>query len=398
MRKILMFVVAVVVGGGCTGPEEPPDEASPLPALSATEVASFGALDGPAEYLFGDVTSVAVGPGPVVYVADRIGSTVRAYTIEGRFLGRVAGEGEGPGELQWPNDIAFDSQGRMYVRDARRITVFARRAGGAWADSVERTVPLVGYGNLSSTRARTDGQRYFYPAYHFPSQDEGDRYFYLVYDSTGHTGDTVDVPSATNLDNLRSAFYRVSRSSGRMVSGLNLAPFEPGPSWDLLPSGSVVTSDGEAAEIVRWTPAGDTAEVYRVEVGGGPVGDDEWNDSLAAFRARLDSVPVPVAEVQGMSPAARAAELPRTRPRVLALHAGPDGTVWARVWPSRPGTSEFQIVGSGSSAEARVILPVDIQADPPPFVSREFVVGVVRDPATEVERVVVFRLSAAEGG
>lgn len=135
--------------------------------VRAELIGSVGQVEGRQEYLLGDVTAVALGPGDILYVADRLGSTVRAYDLEGRFLRTVGTEGDGPGEFQWPNDLTFDPAGRLYVRDANRITVLESRQPTSPADSVVRTVPLGGYANLNSTRVRTDGQIYYYPHYLF---------------------------------------------------------------------------------------------------------------------------------------------------------------------------------------------------------------------------------------
>ena len=58
------------------------------------------------------------------------------------------------------------------------------------------------------------------------------------------------------------------------------------------------------------------------------------------------------------------------------------------------GESVFDVYSRGGALERTVVLPLALQSDPPPFVSDQRVVGVIRDPATHVETVVAFRIPA----
>lgn len=389
MRKLWCILLAVV--GACsTDAGESGSNESRYEPTRAELIATVGQIEGEAEYLLGDVTSVAVGPGDIVYIADRLGSIVRAYDLNGRFLLTVGTEGDGPGEFQWPNDLTFDIEGRLYVRDANRVTVLASRSPMSPADSVVRTIPLGGYANLSSTRARTDGRLYYYPHYLFV-RNEAPRFFYLVFDSTTATGDTIFVPQVPNLASGQNAFYMVSAGSGRMVPGLSRAPFEPNASWDISSSGRLFTSAGDRFEVIEWSVEGDTLEVLDFEGPPRAVPEAERRDSASAFEARLDSLPVPLDQVQGMSERARSRTLPETLPEVLAIHVGADENLWVRRWPAEPGTTRFDIVNEEGDLRHRVDVPISLLIEPPPFVSSRYIVGVVRDPITEVQRVVVFR-------
>ena len=382
----------VLIVHGCTSDaRRPATNASASDTIVAERLALIGQVDGAPEYLFGDVTSVSVGPGPVIYVADRIASTVRAYRTDGSFLGTVATEGQGPGELEWPNDLSFDPVGRLYVRDAYRITVFARPDGGEIADSLVRTTRISGYANLSSTRARSDGTRYFYPTSSF-RDGEPDRYFYLVYDSVEVTSDTVAVPGLPNLEFLRSATYRTSARGGRMVNGVNRVPFEPVASWDITATGSLFTSTGDRYEVVEWTSEGDTASVTRIRVAPRPIPSAERGDSARSFQQRIDSLPVRLEDMLGMSESARAGLLPNFLPEILATHATSEGTLWLRRWPAERDQTLFDVVELLDGSRHAVLIGADLLLDPPPYVSNDFVVGVVQDPLTEVERVAVFGL------
>ncbi len=356
----------------------------------ATRVALIGSVDGAAEYLFGDITSVAVGPTGHVYIADRQGSTVRAYSPEGLYVALIGGEGDGPGEFQWPNDLTFDPEGRLWVQDGQRITVFTAHGSDAVADSVVNTIRLPSYGNTGSRRSWSNGTRYYYPGGR--SRDPVS-YYYEVFDSLGPTGDTVRVPPVANLEFLGTAFFRVSRSDGMMLPGVNRSPFEPVGSWAVTPRGTVIASPGDRSDVVEVTPDGDTVRTIHLPSEPIPVPATEREESLRVFGRRLDSVPVPLDRVIGMSEAARTRALPTTLPAVLQVHAV-GNEIWLRRWPpaDRPGQTIYDVVGVEGTVVRTVIVPMTLLSDPPPFILPTMVAGVVRDPATDVEMVAVFRV------
>jgi hypothetical protein len=124
------------------------------------------------------------------------------------------------------------------------------------------------------------------------------------------------------------------------------------------------------------------------------VDRSEYEDSLEAFQSRIDSIPVPFDQIRGMSAAARSGRLPTTLPAALALHVDDHGDIWIRRWPQRGRRdhSVFDVIMTRDGSVHTVVVGADLQLDPPPFVSSQFIAGVVVDPATGVERVAVYRV------
>ncbi|MDQ7041815.1 MAG: 6-bladed beta-propeller [Rhodothermus sp.] len=82
-------------------------------------------LEGAPEHLFGRVIDAAFDPQGRIAVLDRANGEVRFFDPAGRFLFKVGRAGEGPGEFDRPERLAFDGQGRLYVLDGgRRIQRF----------------------------------------------------------------------------------------------------------------------------------------------------------------------------------------------------------------------------------------------------------------------------------
>lgn len=357
---------------------------------------SIGLVEGDSAYLFGDIVSVAVDAAGRVYVGDRIGATVRVYDDTGRYVDRIAREGEGPGEIYgWPADITTGPGDRIYVRDGQRITTFAPTKPGGIADSVVATWRLPGYGNLSSTRSRvgTSGE-YFYPGTRFRN-DEPPRFFYLLFREGSPTGDTLNVPAYPGLTGQRRAFYRINAGSGRLLDGLSHVPFAAVPVWDVTDRGTVLSSTGRRDTLIETGIGNDTVRVIAGPTTGViDVPTAEHADSTRALDARLDSLPVPIDEVIGLGDGVRERRLPTTLPAIIGIHIGTDGSIWIERWPTE-GQSQsrfYDVLDSDGRPRARVVLQAALMRDPPPFFGTSFIAGIVRDADTGVQRVVRFSI------
>lgn len=60
-----------------------------------------------------------------IYFLSSSSSAVLRYAPDGRLLTRFGSEGEEKGQFRYPQDIAVDGQGRIYVSDSDGIKVFA---------------------------------------------------------------------------------------------------------------------------------------------------------------------------------------------------------------------------------------------------------------------------------
>ena len=108
-------------------------EASLVPEVS------IGQLEGPDEYLFGRIGSMAVDEARNVYVFDQQSQQVRVFDAAGRHVETLGRDGEGPGEFARAETIAVLPDGRVLVRDPgnMRVQVFARASGGRASGETE---------------------------------------------------------------------------------------------------------------------------------------------------------------------------------------------------------------------------------------------------------------------
>ena len=361
-------------------------------AVVAARIGSTGLDDDNDEYIFGDVTSVAADRHGRIYVADRLSPSVRVFGSDGGFMAWIGREGEGPGEFMWPVDVLPAADGRLFVR-GQRITAFAAGDASEYPDLVVDTWSIPPYANSSSWRARLVDGFYYYP--HYSSRrDEPVDYFYMKYGPEGLTGDTARVPGVGNLSRQFTAFYMVSQGSGRMVDGLNIAPFAPRADWDMTGRGTIVVGDGERYELREFDRDGRLLRtIPGPELERRPVPRAERADSMRALEARIDSLPVPLEDVLHVAPEIRRGEIPDSLPAFTAVHVGASDRFWVERWPQEGmGSSRYYDVLEYDGRHAgTVVVPEPLLADPPPFFGEEVIVGVVVDPVTGVHTVVVLR-------
>ena len=61
-------------------------------------------------------TAIAIGPDNRLYVSD-LGDTIKVYGTDGSFVRSVGEQGSGPGQFNFPRDLALDGDGNVYVAD-----------------------------------------------------------------------------------------------------------------------------------------------------------------------------------------------------------------------------------------------------------------------------------------
>ena len=130
-RYISFTVLSAFVAVGCSegGLERP---AADVPTFHGTVDLEFGEIEGEDPYLFTRIESIVEDTRGRLIVADLQSHEVRVFDSEGDFLFRFGGQGEGPGELTQPCCLAFGPEGRLWVRESTRYSVF--RLEGASAE------------------------------------------------------------------------------------------------------------------------------------------------------------------------------------------------------------------------------------------------------------------------
>lgn len=370
-------------------------------ARRALVIGEAGLSGGSGATTFGEIIGLAVDERGRIFVADRLSNTVRAYAPDGRHLGLVGGEGEGPGEFRWPDGLAFGPDGRLYVAEIGGVTVMVAPGDGSLPTEQVGQWTTVPYMQLFRPfRVACDG-RVFYPHQQNNTREpEPAEHFYLVYRPDGTFRDTVRIPRMGGLPGgIPTA--RVGDRGGRMVGGVDHVPLAPIPSWDVTPGGRLLLGEARRYRLLLLAPDGDTTRVVRRKVDRRPIPEPVRRESADALETRLDTLPVPAEEVMNLPAAVADGELPVRYPSHLEVRVGTAGRIWAErpPLPGRPETTPYDVFDRAGVYLGTVVVPgrfdpgrgfTNARMRPRPVFTDSAVYGVVADSVTGVHQVVRF--------
>lgn len=352
-------------------------------AILAPEV-SIGEVDGPEEYLFGAVSSIAVDDERNVYVLDWQGQEILQYDAFGNYVRRLARRGEGPGELAVADQMAFLPDGRLVVPDVRngRINLF-----GPGANERE-TWPLRHYYPSAPHLVWTDTAAQTYTL-HLAVSDPAAMFkgVVIVHGPDGAHLDTLPSPAPVFEPAELSA--TLTAPSGGMGFRTALVPFSPEALWAGHPHGGIVK--GISSDYRIDLQVGD--RVLRIEravdpIPVSPAERDHHRDSITEdFRYS-----VPDWEWNGPP-------IPETKPVFKRLHSGRDGRIWVELSselrdPSDPSLGEkvrFDVFEPDGTYLGAVNAPADFRASINPVLDGDYVWAVTRGEL-DVQRVVRYRI------
>ncbi|MBK8247491.1 MAG: hypothetical protein IPK85_08865 [Gemmatimonadetes bacterium] len=338
----------------------------------------------------GKVFGLAVDNTGNIYAADIDNGFIVVFGPDGRFRGQVGRKGRGPGEFQAPTGIVIDGQQRLWVRDTERITRFTRDARTGLIARYDTAYQQPLYSDWYNARASRihDNGDYLHTA---PSSAVGAQKRVLRYGARGQVTDSLMVPRWPN-ETQGYARFQVSANGGRMLRGLDVPPFTAIPSWDVTPRGTIISTGGDRYEIRESDARGRTLRTITHTSTVVPIVAAERAESLAAMNRRIDSIPVPLSKVEGMSDDVKARRLPTHYPAIQSLFAATDGTTWVRRWAgaAQRGTTVFDVFDANGRLERTIILPAVILDAPTPTLTVRHIVAAVEDRETGGVRLVRF--------
>ncbi|MCY4572038.1 MAG: hypothetical protein OXF01_04485 [Gemmatimonadetes bacterium] len=345
---------------------------------------SIGEVDGPEEYLFGAVASIAVDDDHNVYVLDWQAQEIRQYDALGDYVGRLARRGEGPGELAFADRIAFLPDGRLVVSDQRngRINLFGPGANerDAW--------PLRDYYPSGPNRLWTDSAGRTYTRHFALSSPAYDMLagVIIVHGPDGTHLDTLPSPAADfDQAELSATFTTPSGGMGLRTEPL---PFSPEALWAGHPQGGIVRG---------------VSSDYRIDL--------QIEDRVIRIERAVDPIPVAPAErdhhralitedLRYVDPdwEWNGPPIPETKPVFKRLHSGRDGRIWVELTglgdASDPSIGErvrFDVFEPNGTYLGAVNAPADFMASINPVFDGDYVWAVTRGEL-DVQRVVRYRI------
>lgn len=390
-RLVLMPLLGALAGCGADSPA-PAGSAGAAGAAAADTVRMHIAWEvapgrHPAADSLGVITGVAVDPAGNVYATDRINAKIWVFDAQGRLWGSIGRKGEGPGEFHWPTGPAVGPDGRLYVRDVERVSVFGFDPGTGLLSRYEASFPgplYPAYQSMRATRFEESGAL-LYPGHRW--LPDGTEHPWVARFVDGVMTDTIWTPRYANAPSV--AVY--VDNGELLLPGFEHVPFAPLPVWDVTPEGTVISGDATSYELVETDREGKVIRRFSRSVPLHPIPARERRDSIAALRARLDSIPVGFDRVKGMPEAVHRLEVPDHYPAYMAAYVSQDGDVWVRRWPVGGGDRTiFDVFARTGEFRHTVVLPRGILQELTPYLMAGVVVGVARDPLTDESSIVRF--------
>lgn len=278
--------------------------------ITPREVARYGRVDGPVDYILDDIYTFAVDDDGAVYVQDRSGG-IRQFRADGTFLKYLAGQGAGPGEVRYATAMDATGSGKVAVLDLGnvRVSVFGGPSA-LWSTRMPEGFPAYREGGITF---HDDGTLWVAvnPPYPATGGITFPRPVFARVRDDGAFVDTVYVPaSATNgCPTLSDAQHRAGFWEDRRD------PYVPKVKWALGPDGTFVVGCPARYSFTIRSPSGALTRVVR-EWSPVAVSDEERD-----FRNRM---PVPHAGT--------------TLPAYAKVIVPGDGRIW--VWPRQPDVKE----------------------------------------------------------
>ena len=306
----------------------------------------IGALEGAEELTFGQVGRVAPGPNGSVDIFDGQAIALRRFDSTGRFVKKVGGRGQGPGEYEQLLGMHTLSDGRLVTYDGRNSRLTTYSPDGEPVDTWPLQLPVRMFSDNAFAADRTD-HVYVMTARPGAQQGPPNSSILLRIGTDGKIVDTLDVPRWTPSAEVR---------------GLCLAPNHR---WTLHPSGQFLRGISSAYSLDLRQPDG---KVLRIQRAAEPVPFEsgersELEADIANSGPPIESMSISAGKAPVIEYGPRQT-IPQSKPFFRNLVAGADG----RIWVQRHTRAEKV---DPAKETVRPACNVDRKGDPPVITWRE---------------------------
>jgi hypothetical protein len=280
---------------------------------------TIGQFEGPDEYMFGSLQSLAVAGDGSIYAFDRHATELRKYGPDGTYRGTFGREGGGPGEYKRPDGgLAVLSDGGVVLRDPgnTRLTVYSGE--GEYLEGWR----IRGTFNTSRQLYRDSADAVYTMILLDPQADVTEWSYGLVqYSSDGQIGDTFPAPV---YDYEPPRLVAREQTGDNTNTSVNSVPFTPNDSWTFSPLGYMVGGLSTRYVIDLFVAPDRVLRIERANWDPAPV--------LAAEKAERERIAT--ANMRYTQPNWRwnGPPIPDTKPPYAGFYVGAHGRIWVRLY------------------------------------------------------------------
>jgi hypothetical protein len=273
----------------------------------------IGQLQGPDEYTFGNILSLAVAPDGHIFAYDSHAKELRRYSSDGTYLGKIGQEGGGPGEYRRADaGLAVLPDGRILLRDPgnNRINVYS--PAGEYLDGWR----IRGFWSGRAMYADTAGNVYTLVLLNPDVSVRGWEFGVVRYDPQGVPGDTIPEPTWDYEP------PRLYAGSGRDQSDWGVA-FTPDEAWTVSPLGYLVGGLATRYAFDQFVAPDSVVRIERAD----------WRPVRVSEGERAEQESIAANAMRRTDPGWRwnGPPIPATKPPYKGFFVGGHGRIWVQL-------------------------------------------------------------------
>lgn len=290
----------------------------------------IGAMEGDAEYQFGQIGLIAVDSKDRMYVMDAQARHIRVFTAEGTYVQTIAGPGEGPGELgQQAVAIYMGPADTLLVPDLgnARVNIYAPdgTSAGSFPLRLENGLPMA----INATRTGVVAEQVRPLSLpDRPATDSLDVIVTLAMD--GRVLDTLKQFSPGGTLDLGGERPQVTM-------------FSPEPVWRLADDMRLLFGINDQYRIEVLAPDGSLERIITKPSVRNPITDRDQEMMWKFFEEQVKATIPRSAWTQALAQMRSTIGFAEYYPAYAGMQIGPEGSIWVQHIQSPSGLSEEEL-------------------------------------------------------